>query len=180
MIRSIKIAIFCLVLISTHYTVAQTAHFPIVKGFGGIFEVPNASESPDPSLDYQIIVDMSTAAADNAEISKWVDNVARLVNLHGLAGVPKDKMHVIVVVHGGAIFTVMNNKQYRDKFKVDNPNIPVYKALQDAGVKVYVCGQSMHARNLKMEDLYDGADIALSALTTITTYVPKGYTMLKF
>lgn len=180
MIKSIKIAIFCLALISTQFTMAQTAQFPIVKGFGGIYEVPDAVESPDPSLEYHIIVDMSTGATDDAQISRWVDNVARLVNLHGIAGVPKDKMHVKVVVHGGAIFTVMNNKKYQEKFKMDNPNIPVYKALQDAGIEVYVCGQSMHARNLEKNDLYDGVNVALSALTTLTTYVPKGYTMLKF
>ena len=123
---------------------------------------------------------MSTGGTENSEISRWVDNVARLMNLHGLAGVPKEQMHVKVVVHGAAIFTVLVNEEYNRRFNMDNPNIPVYRALEEAGVEVLVCGQSLHARRLAKSDLYPGANVALSALTTITTYVPKGYTCLKF
>jgi len=159
---------------------AQTPQFPIVKGFGGIYEIPEATERPDPSSEYKILVDLSTAAENDRQISRWVDNVARLVNLHGLAGVPKDKIKVKVVIHGGAIFTLMNNEEYEKKFGVDNPNLPVFEALKDAGVDVLVCGQSMIARKLKTSDLWPGITVAHSALTTITTYVPQAYVLLKF
>lgn len=180
MTRLFASAIFFLALFATQFSFAQEAQYPFVKGFGGIFEVPDATERPDGSLDYYILVDMSTAAEDNAEISRWVDNVARMMNLHGLAGVPKERMHVKVVVHGGAIATVMNNEVYQKRYNSDNPNIAVYKALEAAGVEILVCGQSMRARTLEKADLYDGAHVALSALTTVTTYAPKGYTILKF
>ena len=173
-------AIFCFILLVSQFSFSQEAQFPLVKGFGGIYEVPDASEKPDGSLDFYILVDLSTAAEDNAEVSRWVDNVARMMNLHGLAGVTKERMHVKVVVHGGAIATVMNNEVYQKRYNSDNPNIAVYKALQDAGVEILVCGQSMRARDLKKSDLYVGANVALSALTTVTTYAPKGYTVLKF
>jgi len=159
---------------------AQTAQFPIVKGFGGIYEIPEATERPDPSLEYKIIVDLSTAAENDKEISRWVDNVARMINLHGLAGVPKDKIKVKVIIHGGAIFTLLNDENYKKKFEVDNPNLKVFEALKASGVDVMVCGQSMLARNLKTTDLWPGVRVAHSALTTITTYVPQGYVLLKF
>lgn len=178
--RLLKAALFCAAIFTLQFSFAQDAQFPLVKGFGGIFEVPDATERPDGSLDYYILVDMSTAAADNAEISRWVDNVARMINLHGLAGVSQERMHVKVVVHGGAITTVLNNEEYNKRYNTDNPNLPVYEALGAAGVEVLVCGQSMNARGFKKSDLYSGADVALSALTTVTTYVPKGYTLLKF
>ncbi|MCE7054872.1 DsrE family protein [Algoriphagus sp. AGSA1] len=171
---------FCVTILATQLSLAQEARYPLVKGYGGIYEVPEATESPSPNSDYYILVDLSTGAADNAEISRWVDNVARLMNLHGLAGVSKERMHVKVVVHGGAIFTVLNNEESNRRFNTDNPNIPVYEALEEAGVEVLVCGQSLHARGIKTSDLYPGANVALSALTTLTTYVPKGYTLLKF
>ena len=180
MTRFFASAIFCLALFATQFSFAQDAQFPLVKGFGGIYEVPDATERPDGSLGYYILVDMTTAATDDAEVSRWVDNVARMMNLHGLAGVSKDRMHVKVVGHGGAISTLMNNEVYQKRYSVDNPNIPVYKALEAAGVEILVCGQSMRARNLEKADLYDGVHVALSALTTVTTYVPKGYTVLKF
>lgn len=165
--------------ISVHAN-AQTPQFPIVKGFGGIYEIPDASERPDPSLEYKIIVDLSTGAEDNKAISRWVDNVARMINLHGLAGVPKDRIKVKVIVHGGAIFTLLNDDNYKKRFEVDNPNLEVFEALKAAGVDVMVCGQSLIARNLKTADLWPGVRVAHSALTTITTYVPQGYVLLKF
>lgn len=180
MIRLVKIASFCAAFFVAQFTFAQTAQYPIVKGYGGIYEIPDATERPDPNGEYHIIIDMTTAAADNAEISRWVDNVARMMNLHGIAGVPKDKLHVKVVVHGGAIFTTLNNEEYQKRFNIDNPNTPVYKALMDAGAEIMVCGQSLIAREMKTKNLSEGINVALSALTTFTTYVPQGYTMIKF
>ncbi len=131
-------------------------------------------------MEYRILVDLSTGAEDDKAISRWVDNVARMINLHGLAGVPKDKIKVKVVVHGGAVFTLLDDGNYDKRFGVDNPNLRVFGALEAAGAEIMVCGQSLLARNLKTTDLWPGVGVAHSALTTITTYVPQGYILLKF
>lgn len=175
-----KFTFFGLFLFLSIYAQAQTPQFPIVKGYGGIYEIADATERPDPSMEYKILVDLATGAEDNKEISRWVDNVARLMNLHGLAGVPKEKIKVKVVVHGGAIFTLLNDENYNKRFEVTNPNLKVFEALKAAGADIYVCGQSLIARNLKTSDLWPGVTIAHSAMTTITTYVPQGYVLLKF
>lgn len=175
-----KIAFFGLILFLSIQAHAQTPQFPIVKGYGGIYEIADATERPDPSLEYKIIVDLTSGAEDNKEISRWVDNVARLMNLHGLAGVPQEKIKVKVVIHGGAIFTLLNDENYTKRFEVANPNLKVFEALKAAGADIYVCGQSLIARNLKSADLWPGVTIAHSAMTTITTYVPQGYVLLKF
>lgn len=159
---------------------AQTPQFPIVEGFGGIFEIPDATERPDGTLEYKILVDLTSPSEDNKQISRFVDNVARLMNLHGLAGVTKDRIKVKVIVHGGGVFTLLNDENYKKRFEVDNPNLKVFEALEEAGAEIMVCGQSLIARNLKTADLWPGVTIAHSALTTITTYVPKGYIQLKF
>lgn len=174
---------YTLILISTlgcSSLFGQSAQFPFVKEYGGIYEIPDATERPDPTLTYKLLVDLSTAAEDNKQISRWVDNVARLMNLHGLAGVPKKKLKVKVVIHGGAIFTLLNNEQYQERFQTDNPNLKVYEALLEAGADIMVCGQSLIARRMMTKDLWPGVRIAHSALTTITTYVPQGYVLLKF
>jgi intracellular sulfur oxidation DsrE/DsrF family protein len=176
----LSLALFGLLLFFSIQANAQTPQFPIVKGFGGIFEIADATEKPDPTLEYKIIVDLASASEDNKAISRWVDNVARLMNLHGLAGVPKDKIKVKVIIHGGGIFTLLNNENYKIRYEVDNPNIKVYEALKASGADIMVCGQSLIARNLKTSDLWPGVRIAHSALTTITTYVPQGYIQLKF
>lgn len=176
----LKNIFFGLILLLTFQTQAQTPQFPIVKGFGGIYEIPDATERPDPSLEYKIIVDLATGAEDDKAISRWVDNVARMMNLHGLAGVPKEKIKVKVIIHGGAIFTLLTDENYQKRFEVANPNLQVFEALKEAGADIYVCGQSLIARNLKAADLWPGVTVAHSALTTITTYVPQGYVLLKF
>lgn len=175
-----RIAFFGLILFLSIQAQAQTPQFPIVKGYGGIYEIADATERPDPSLEYKIIVDLTSPSDDYKEISRWVDNVARLMNLHGLAGVPKNKIKVKVVIHGGGIFTLLNDENYQKRNEVANPNIKVYEALKEAGAEIYVCGQSLIARNLKTSDLWPGVIIAHSAMTTITTYVPQGYVLLKF
>ena len=160
--------------------VAQTPQFPIVKGFGGIYEIPDATERPDGSLEYKILVDLTSPSEDNKQISRFVDNIARMMNLHGLAGVSKDRLKVKVIVHGGGIFALLNDENYKKRFEVDNPNLKVLEAVEAAGAEIIVCGQSLIARNLKTSDLWPGVTVAHSALTTITTYVPKGYILLKF
>lgn len=159
---------------------AQTPQFPIVKGFGGIYEIPDATERPDGSLEYKILVDLTSPSEDPKQISRFVDNVARLMNLHGLAGVTQDRIKVKVVLHGGGIFTLLNDENYKKKYEVNNPNLAVFQALEEAGAEVLVCGQSLIARNLKTSDLWPGVTVAHSALTTITTYAMQGYIVLKF
>lgn len=159
---------------------AQNPQFPIVKGFGGIYEIPDATERPDGTLEYKILVDLTSPSEDNKQISRFVDNVARMMNLHGLAGVTKDRLKVKVILHGGGIFTLLNDENYKKRFEVENPNLKVFEALKEAGADIMVCGQSLIARNLKTSDLWPGVRVAHSALTTITTYVPQGYIQLKF
>jgi len=103
-----------------------------------------------------------------------------MMNLHGLAGVTQDRIKVKVVLHGGGIFTLLNDENYKKKYEVDNANLAVFEALEKSGAEILVCGQSLIARNLKTADLWPGVTIAHSALTTITTYSMKGYTVLKF
>jgi intracellular sulfur oxidation DsrE/DsrF family protein len=85
-----------------------------------------------------------------------------------------------VIIHGGAIFTLLNDAKYQEKFQVENPNLKVFQALEEAGAEIMICGQSMIIRKLAKDDLWPGVTIAHSALTTITKYVPQGYVMVKF
>ena len=176
-----KITLLSIIALFVSFSLhAQEAQFPLVKGFGGIYEIPEATERPDPDGEYKIIVDLVSAAEDPAKINRMVDNIARMINLHGLSGVAKDNMKVKVAIHGGAIFSILNDQQYQKIYGVKNPNLPVYQALKDAGVDIYICGQSLIAREFETTAVWEEATLALSMLTTLTTYVPEGYMLLKF
>lgn len=153
---------------------------PIIKGYGGIYDIPNADEKVDPTLDYNIIVEVVRAIEKPEEVNWALNNVARMLNLHAMSGVPKEKLHVVLAIHGGAAFTVKNNEEYKKKYNVDNPNLGIYKELMDAGVKIVVCGQSLIAREIDKDKMVPGIKVASSMLTTMTTYQLKGYAMLIF
>ncbi len=159
---------------------AQTTINPIIKNYGGIYDLPDAEEKIDPALIYNIAIEVVRASEKPEEINWALNNVARLLNLHAMAGVPKEKLNVVLAIHGGAAFTVKNNVAYKKKYGVDNPNLDLYKALQDAGVKIFVCGQSLIARDIDKDNMVPGIKVASSMLTTMTTYQLKGYATLVF
>ena len=75
---------------------------------------------------------------------------------------------------------VANDEAYKERYGTENPNLPAYRALKEAGVGVYICGQSLIARGIETEEVWEDATLALSMLTTLTTYVPQGYMLMKF
>lgn len=74
----------------------------------------------------------------------------------------------------------MNNKAYKAKYGVDNPTLKLFKELDQAGVKMFVCGQSLIARNIDHLKIVPEVKVASSMLTVMTTYQLKGYAVLKF
>jgi intracellular sulfur oxidation DsrE/DsrF family protein len=161
-------------------TNAQNKVNPVIKNFGTVTEVPYSVENPDLKLDYKIIVEVNSDNPKPETVHEFFDKVASVVNLHALGGVPANKLHMIMVIHGPAAQFILNNESYQKKFGKDNPNIPLFKELTDAGVKIFVCGQSLNKRNIAKETVTPEVKVALSAITTLTTYQLKGYSVLRY
>jgi len=159
---------------------AQDKVSPIIQGYGEIFYAPHATELPDPNLEYNIVIDVATGSNDKSAPFYSLINVARLLNLHAMGGVPKENLHVVLAIHGGAVWSVLDNQSYKERFNVDNPHLPLFQKLQDAGVKMVVCSQSLMGRDLDHKKLAPGLEVATSMLSTLTTYQLKGYAALKF
>ncbi len=153
---------------------------PVIKKFGGVFEIPYAVEKPDPSLFYKIVIEVQDMRNKPEEINWALYTSARLLNLHVMSGVPLNHLEVIMVVHGEATYSAMNNEAYKAKYKVNNPNLDLFKELQSAGVKLFICGQSLINREVDHTKLVPEVKVATSMLTTMTTYMMKGYVPLKF
>jgi len=159
---------------------AQKKVSPIVDGFGTVFLIPNASVTPDLSLQYKIIADIPTAAARPDTINTGLEAAITLLNLHGAGGVPASQIKLVLAVHKDAGVALLNNEAYQERFKIDNPNKSMIEALQKAGVTITICGQTMQKRKFAPEALLPGIQIATSAMTTLTTYQLKGYALMKF
>ncbi|MEQ9309983.1 MAG: DsrE family protein [Balneolaceae bacterium] len=158
---------------------AQEAQFPIIKNFGGIYEIENAI-NPDPSLEYKIAIDLKTLQRDKESINPGLNNVARMINLHGLGGVKPANLKVTAVIHGGATDIVLDNKAYQQRYELDNPNLELIDALKSSGVEFYVCGQSLLSREYSRESVNNEINVGLSMLTVFTTHLHKGYIPLVF
>lgn len=168
--------IFC----TSFSVIAQKTVNPIIKNYGGIYDLPDAEEKIDPELDYKIVVEVVRGSENPGDINWALNNVARMLNLHAMAGVSREKLHVVLAIHGSAAFTVMNNEEYQRKYKVENPNLDLYKSLKEAGVRIFVCGQSLIARDIDKDKIVSEVKVASSMLTTMTTYQLKGYAQLVF
>ncbi len=105
--------------------------------------------------------------------------VARAINTHVAAGVPKKNLEVVVVAHGGALKAFYNNAFYQEKYQVDNPNTALFNELLALGVKFIACGQSMAFQNITQDQLVPWLKTSLSAQIPISTYQLKGYVYKK-
>jgi hypothetical protein len=67
------------------------------------------------------------------------------VNLYVASGVPLKNLKFVAVAYGEATPLVLNDAQYRAKFGVANPNLPLVEQLRTAGVDVSVCAGGCRA-----------------------------------
>ena len=95
---------------------------------------------------------------------------ALYLNMHARKGVPVDNMEIAVVVHGKATRNLVKSD--------DNPNLELLSLLQEAGVQIYVCGQSMTYAGIAKNQLADGVQVGLSAMTMLTILQSDHYALL--
>ena len=162
------------------FTFSQSRVNPIIKSDGGIWEMPNAVEKPDPNLQYKIVIDLYTGAENPSRISPALNNVARMINLHAVGGVPAKNITVVGVSHASNTKSILTNEAYKKRYGVDNPNIELIQELTEKGVKLFVCGQSLKARGYNQNEVNPNIGLSVSALTVMTTYQLTGYAALKF
>jgi len=147
---------------------------PVIKGYGKMVALPNAAMQPDKNADYKVVFNL-TAAGDADKVNPSLERVARTVNIFASAGVPTSHLHMIVVIHGPATPIVLDNAHYKDKFKVDNPNVPLIDALEKAGVKVVVCGQAVAYNKIEHAWVNPQVELTLSAITDVIILEKQGY-----
>ncbi len=175
-----NIAVLLCILFLQIATQAQTKVFPVIKSYGGVYELPDAAQKPDPKIQYKLLVELTENASKPDSLNEWLEAVATLINLHAAEGVPKENIHVVVVLRKMAIYGVFGNELFQKKFKVDNPNLELIKELHDAGTEFYVCGQTMTKAKIAWDKLVPEAKVASSGLTAITTFLEQGYILIQF
>jgi intracellular sulfur oxidation DsrE/DsrF family protein len=152
---------------------------PTIQGYGKIHYLANAAYKPDPKQTYRIVFAVTQGAKAPGEVNASLDHVARTVNLYAAAGVPLDHLKFVAITYGPATPLTLDDVQYRAKFGVANPNLPLIAELRKAGVDVAVCAQAVAEHDFQYEWVDKRVTLALSGLTTVTTLEHQGYDLMQ-
>ena len=152
---------------------------PVVEKFGGVYDVPEATLRPPKDRDLKLRFDVNTGVEDGA-LNMGFDTVARFLNMHARAGVPREHLKLALVVHGPAGRDLLSNAEYKKRYGKDNPNVALVDALKAAGVRIYLCGQTSVSRNLPRAVVNPSAEIAYSAMTAHLILQGEGYALNPF
>lgn len=144
----------------------------------GVMPVQDPVMIFDPELEYKVAIDLYGSIKDSTAIHSAILEVARTYNLNIANGVPPEKIKIAAVIHGGLVQAILNEENYEEKYSQANPNLVAIRALEEVGVKFYVCGQSMGFYNLDASHITPMVKMAISAKTTFITLEQMGYSYL--
>ena len=179
MFRPLLPVLFALILLPAAASAADGFwQTPTIHAAGRMHALPQAAYQPDRNATYKVVFGLTKASDKPGEVSPALDRVARTVNLYVSAGVPLDHLKFVAIASGPATSIALNDEQYRKKYGVANPNLPVITELRKAGVDVAVCGQAMAENHFDYAWKDSHVTLALSLLTTVTTLEHQGYSLM--
>jgi len=152
----------------------------VIKDFGSTYKIDNPEIETNLSETFNVVFDVSNAPEDPEVVNKWIATVARFLNMHADAGKPMETINTALILHGNASYGLLKNKYYKEKFMVDNPNLKLFEALDEAGVQIILCGQTSVHRNLTEERRIPAAKLSLSAMTALIQLQNDGYRLINF
>lgn len=151
---------------------------PQIKNFGEIAAVESTLTIPH-NTKFKVAFDVG-AAGDEGKVNRKFNSLARFINMHVANGVKAEDIEFALVVHGKASLDLLSEAAVTKKLLGENKNIPLLKALLNNQVKVYLCGQSAAYYGVKNDELYQGVDMALSAMTAHALLQQQGYSLNPF
>ena len=151
-----------------------------VPGASGFVTIPGVAMPPDPHHVYKTVFDATRAAARPTDILPALDMAGSELNAFDVAHVPATNVQFVVVFHGEALDGILDDANYRARFKIANPNLPVIAAMKKAGTKFYVCGQNLAFANIDPATLTRDVTVASDALIVLMTLQNAGYAQLSY
>lgn len=159
-------------------SIGEATPGPVIQDFGAVFEVQGLEVPVDTDRDYRIVFDVAQSPAGSDGVNPYLNSVARFLNMHARAGVPRERMELAVVLHGSAGKDALQPGPYRERLGAENPNVELIEQLAAAGVEFYICGQTAMSRGLPNDELLPEIRMALSAMTARAMLQAKGYELV--
>lgn len=153
---------------------AQTGE-ALLRKIGTPAAVPNPSFPGDRTVEYRVAWDVTEGPATPGELTPGLARPANFLMLAEANGIDRSRVHLAVILYGGATTAVLTNAHHRAATGVDNPNIALMQAMHDAGVRIIVCGQAMAGRKMAREQVLPFVQVATSATFARATLHAQGY-----
>lgn len=148
---------------------------PLIEGYGPVIPLPNVVQQPQTGT--KVVFDI-TANKEPKKVLAGLERVAVLMNLAYTAGVKGKNIEVVLVLHGSATDVALNSKAFAKEFGYDNPSVDLIRKLKKAGVKLYICGQSLSRKGYDFELVSEDFTIASSAMAVCINYQKAGFAYL--
>ncbi len=153
---------------------------PIITDFGEVYEISNPDYKIDNKVELKAVFDIMNSPEDYNQLNATIETAARFLNMHAQSGVPTDQLKIALVVHNKASKDIITNEAYQKRYGTNNPNYDLVQALLDAGGQIIFCGQSSLSRGFPKEELIDGVQFSLSAMTALIQLQNEEYRLIKF
>jgi intracellular sulfur oxidation DsrE/DsrF family protein len=162
----------------------EISQYPLIKGskWSGVIPVKDPTEIPDPNQQYKLLFELASDIKDSAaakEIHGGLAEIGRVINLHVASGIPAKNLDIVVVVHGGALKALLNDREYKKNYGIRNPNIAIIRQFLDAGARFIACGQAMWFKEITREEMIPEVKISVTAQTVLSNYRLKGYILFQ-
>ena len=151
---------------------------PAIKGYGPVHVWPQAGLRPDAKATYKAVFDVTKAGPAADKVNPSLDHIARTVNVFAAAGVPLSHLKFVVIIHGPATASALNDQEFQAKFGHANPDAAVIAALTKAGVQVMVCGNALGDFKYEPSMVNPEVKVALSAMSTLVILQDQGYAVM--
>lgn len=175
-----NISLFIIFSICTFQLYSQELTYPQIKGYGGIYQVPESEAILDTNLVYKILVDITeNSKNDTIEVNPSLDKLARLINLYVESGIKIENLDIVTIIHFKATPLILSDASYLELFKHTNPNSALLTSLMENNIRFYVCGQSLRARKLVDKSYHPVIKVLKGAIVGITHFQNKGHAYLK-
>jgi intracellular sulfur oxidation DsrE/DsrF family protein len=156
----------------------EPSYGPIIEGYGPTYPINDRDVPLKKDALYKVVFDATDSPDEDTSLNPELVSVARFLNMHARNGVPPENMDIALVVHGAAWKSLLTQDAYQTRFFSDNPNYELLLKLDEAGVKIYVCGQTIRFGHVDRKELAAPVKVALSAMTMLSVLQSDGYALL--
>lgn len=149
--------------------------FPRIHGAGGVLAVGPDAIAPSTSAVHRVLVDVDDDGTTAEGVNARLKTAAKMLNLYALAGVPPEKVQMVLLFYGRGVHLALSDQAYSAHFHRPNPNAQLLAQLRHAHVRMIACGQALGHQMLTEQDVHPGIQMALSALTAREELQAAGY-----